>query len=201
MELGDWLREEANRLSGPVTVGWLARQLDGMLPGAGLIMAAAPSLLPVPGIGNVTGVALLILAWGLARGTPLESLALPGRLANLRLSPVQVQRLLRWLAKLFDWAGRMLRPRWSSCVGRRAWTCACLPVGAMGVVIFLPIPLGNVFGGLALVLIGLGQCLRDGLWVSIGWIASMLTVAYCGALTLGILSLGQSVWAGPNGAG
>lgn len=201
MELGDWLREEANRLSGPVTVGWLARQLDEMLPGAGLIMAAAPSLLPVPGIGNVTGVALLILAWGLAQGTPLENLALPGRLANLRLSPVQVQRLLRWLAKLFDWAGRMLRPRWSTCVGQRAWTCACLPVGAMGIVIFLPIPLGNVFGGLALVAIGLGQCLRDGLWVSIGWIASLLTLAYCGLLALGALTLGQSVWAHPIGVG
>ena len=55
----------------------------------------------------------------------------------------------------------------------------------MGVVIFLPIPLGNVLPAIAIVLLGLGLALQDGLSVLAGWFVSLLALTYTLALVVG----------------
>jgi hypothetical protein len=57
-----------------------------------------------------------------------------------------------------------------------------IKVGVMGVLIFLPIPFGNVLPALSLVLLGLGLAFRDGVAVVLSAGVSALAVAYTTAL-------------------
>jgi len=192
MNVAQMLRLQAGRLRGEVTLGWLTRQGGAVFPGWLIVLAAAPSLLPIPGVGNVTGCALLALAVSIWRGHhPLE---LPARVQAWRLSPTSAGRLLRTLARLHESAARYLKPKAPGWVGTRAWTWAAWPVATMGVVIFLPIPLGNVFGAVALVVLGLGHSMEDGLAVAFGWALSGFTLLYTLALTWGLAVLGHQLW-------
>lgn len=192
MGIAEFLRLQASRLREEVTLGWLTAQGGSVLPGLLIVLAAVPSLLPIPGVGNVTGSALVALAVSIWRGRhPLE---LPAKVQAWRLSPGSASRLLRILAWLHECAARYLKPRAPSWVGTRAWAWAAWPVAAMGVVIFLPIPLGNVFGAVALVVLGLGHSMEDGLAVAVGWALSGLTLLYTLALTWGLAALGHQLW-------
>jgi hypothetical protein len=191
MSVADFLRLQASRLSTEVTLGWVAAQGSAVLPGLLIVLAAALSMLPVPGVGNVTGSALVALAFSIRRGhRPLQ---LPSKLQGWKLSPGHAGRLLRMLAWLHETASRYFKPRASFWVSDRAWAWAAWPVAAMGVVIFLPIPLGNVFGGVSLVVLGMGHSVEDGLAVAVGWILSGLTLLYTAALTWGLTALGHQL--------
>lgn len=192
MGIAEFLRLQASGLREEVTLGWLTAQGGSVLPGLLIVLAAVPSLLPIPGVGNITGGALVALAIAIWRGhQPLE---LPAKVQAWRLSPGSAKRLLRMLAWLHESAARYLKPRASNWVGARAWACSAWPVAAMGVVIFLPIPLGNVFGAVALVVLGLGHSMEDGLAVAFGWALSGLTLLYTLALTWGLGVLGHQLW-------
>jgi hypothetical protein len=192
MNLGEFLRMQASRLRGDVTVGWLAAQSGTMLPGLLIVLAAVPSLLPVPGVGNVTGSALVALALSIWRGQ--RPLSLPTKVQSWRLSAPHASRLLRILAWTHDAARRHLKRRASGWVSDRAWVWAAWPVAAMGIVIFLPIPLGNVFGALALMVLGLGHSVEDGVAVAVGWLLSGLTLLYSVVLAWGMTALGQHLF-------
>lgn len=190
--LSDFLRGQAERLQGEVTLGWLTAQAGSVIPGLLLVLTALPSVLPVPGVGNLTGGALVLMAHAIWRGQ--RCLNLPARLAGMRLSAPHAARLLRLLAWMHDAASLHLRRRGLQWVGDRGWAWAALPVAAMGVVIFLPIPLGNVFGTIALVVLGLGHALEDGLAVVAAWMLSALTLVYTVALPWGLATFGQALW-------
>jgi hypothetical protein len=194
MDIAERLRLQASRLRSQVTLGWLAEQGGAVVPGMLIVLAAAPSLLPLPGVGNVTGGALLALAISIWRGQ--RPLALPARVQSWLISPSSASRLLRLLAWLHEWGSRYMKPRASRWVGARALTWAAWPVAMMGVVIFLPIPLGNVFGALALMVLGMGHSLEDGWAVAVGWVLSGLTLLYTVGLTWGLAALGEQVWHG-----
>lgn len=192
MDIAKRLRLQASRLHGQVTLGWLAEQGGAVVPGMLIVLAAAPSLLPLPGVGNITGGALLALALSIWRGQ--RPLALPARVQAWVISPGSASRLLRLLAWVHESASRCMKPRASGWVSTRAWTWAAWPVAVMGVVIFLPIPLGNVFGAVALMVLGLGHSLEDGWAVAAGWVLSGLTLLYTLLLTWGLAALGEQLW-------
>lgn len=192
MNTGEFLRLQAAKVRGDVTLGWVADQAGAMLPGLLLVLVAAPSVLPVPGVGNLTGTALVLMALAIWSGR--RSWVLPSALANLKLSQSHAVRLLLGMAGLHDWAARHLRPRAPSWVGVRGWSWAAWPVAAMGVVIFLPIPLGNVLGAFSLVVLGLGQSMEDGLAVAVGWLLSAATLVYSALLAWAATLFGYEVW-------
>lgn len=187
MLLHDLLRLQAANLHEDVTLGWLAEQQQSAMPGLVVVLMALPSVLPLPGIGNVTGTALC--AWALVMWLNKAQAGLPQRLAGLRLAPNHARRVLHLLAWLHEWACRLMRPRWLLLTTPRAWAWMAWPVATMGIVIFLPIPLGNIMGTAVLVVLGLGQTLRDGLAVVLSLVLGLLTLAYTVALTWGITAL------------
>lgn len=192
MTLGELLRQRADEVQGEVTLGWLTAQAGISLPGLVLALTAIPSALPIPGVGNVTGAALVLLAVRLWRGLPLTSL--PPRMLAYRIGPAHAARLLRVLAWLHEAASRRLRPRAAALVSPSSWAWCCLPVAAIGVVIFLPIPLGNLLGAFSLVALGLGHAMEDGWAVAVGWLVSALTVAYSLGLGWGLGTLATGGW-------
>lgn len=153
-------------------------------PGALLVLVSAACMVPLPGVGMVLGLGLLSLAWALARGQHLQQL--PERVAAWCLPASAARRMLASLARFHGWAERVARLRWPALAQPSLWLAA--KTALMAVWIILPIPLGNVLPGLALVLLGLGLAHRDGLVVLAAWGMAAAATAY-------VAALGWSAWA------
>jgi len=176
------LRDAADALTGePVALAHLADAHGAGTRGALLVLLSAPAVLPLPGVGNVLGVGLLLLALAIWRGQPAHEL--PGRVARWQLSAPSARRVLGLLAGFYAAAGRWSRQRLPHLVdGPQAWLAP--KVALMGGLIFLPIPFGNVLPALALSLLGLGLVFRDGLAVLLGLLAGGTALASTVALGL-----------------
>ena len=174
------LRDAADRLGGePVALSHLADAHGSAARGTLLVLLSAPCVLPVPGVGNVLGLGLLLMALALWRGQPGHQL--PARVAGWQLSAPWARRVLGLLASFYATAGRWSRERLPHLVdGPQAWLAP--KVGLMGGLIFLPIPFGNVLPALALSLLGLGLVFRDGLAVLLALLAGATAVAYTAGL-------------------
>jgi hypothetical protein len=178
------LRIAAARLGdGPVKLSELAEAYGTAVHGTLLVLLATPCVLPLPGIGNVMGAALIALALAMWRGE--DTGVLPGRVASVVLPGRWASRVLRAIARFYELAGR-----WSC---RRLERFAVTPRGSwmgpkialMGGLIFLPIPQGNVLPALAVVLLGLGLALRDGVAILLGAAVGVAAVGYTVALAFG----------------
>ena len=150
-----------------------------------LMLLAVVSVLPVAGAGTVMSVGIWVVAWSWVRER--ETLSLPERLGKLALNERWSGRCLHGLAGLYESSQRCMRPRWSwlSHSGTRAWWGAW--IGLMGLVIFVPLPFGNVLPSLSLVLLSLGWMFRDGLARVLSTAAGLAGVAY--GVSVGHLAL------------
>ena len=124
-----------------------------------LILLSAPCVLPVPGVGSVLGWGLLAIAIALWRQDPLQlqsQAQLPTKVADIQLPRLWAERVLKLLARFYAASGRMARTRLTHLTegGAQRWLAA--KVGLMAILIVLPIPLGNLFPALCLMLVGMG---------------------------------------------
>ena len=140
-----------------------------------LLVVSLLCVLPVSGAGMVLSLLLFALAWRWPRP---RGTVVPGRLAALQLDVVWSRRCLRALAWLHGGAGRLLRRRWRLLRHPAAFAWWRLWIAAMALVIFLPLPFGNVLPGLSLVLLGLGWMYRDGLLLLLSLPAGLGVIAF-----------------------
>lgn len=150
-----------------------------------LMLYALFCLMPVGGVGNVFGVALWLLSWQWAMGR--QHLALPRRVAAVRLNARWSTLALRGLAASYRHAGRWLRPRWPGMHANwtQPWWAGWIAVQAL--VIFLPVPLGNVLPALSLVALALGRLLADGVMHATSLVLGGLALVY-------LYGLGRVTW-------
>lgn len=178
------LEHQADALrDGPVTLGELAVMHGPALPGSLLVLVSAPCALPIPGVGNVLGVTMALMALAMWRGN--DWTLLPPRVSRFSLSAAAARRVLRLLARVHRLAGRCSRPRLShlAVLRRRSWLAPM--VALMGVVIFLPVPFGNVLPALAVSVLGVGMACRDGLAVLASAALALASVTYTAAVVAG----------------
>ena len=146
--------------SGRVSLGELLH-LHGRQPLSVLLLVLSLGcMLPLAGIGSVLGVVMLALAarWH-SQERPFE---LPQKLVQLRLTPRWSQRCLLALTWLYGMASRLLRERLTLLSEQRYAGLSGIWIATMAVIIFLPVPLGNIVCGSSLVLLSLGWMFRDG---------------------------------------
>ena len=167
----------------PVTLGALAQAHGSALPGSLLVLVSAPCALPIPGVGNVLGVTMMVMALAMWRGE--DWAVLPSRVARLEISARAARWVLLLLAHVYRLAGRWSRERLCrlTVLQRRTWVAPMLAL--MGVVIFLPLPFGNVLPSLAIVVLGVGMAFRDGLAVVSAVGMALMSVAYAAAMAAG----------------
>lgn len=178
------LRAAAARLgAGPVRISELADAYGAAARGTLMVLLATPCMLPVPGIGNVMGAALIALAVAMWRGE--DTGTLPQRVAGVALPGRWASRVLYAIARFYELAGRWSCQRLERFAFAPRGTWMAPKVALMGALIFLPIPLGNVLPAIALVLLGLGLVFRDGLAVLLGAGVGAAAVAYTLALAIG----------------
>lgn len=150
----------------PLTLGDVFALHGQATQGALLVLLAVPCLLPLPGAGTLMSVGIAAMVVPMWCGHP--HCTLPKRVASLQLPPASAQRVLHVLAWFYAKAGLWTRTRMTRLTepAHRHWMAAW--VAAMSVLIFLPIPFGNVLPALGLLLLGLGLVYRDGLAVLVG---------------------------------
>jgi len=143
-----------------------------------LMLLAVLCVAPIAGAGTVLSFGIWAVAWSWWRQQ--HTLTLPTRLGKVTLNERWSGRCLHSLAWLYEHSNRWMRPRWVvlSHARTRLWWGSWIAL--MGVVIFLPLPLGNVLPSLSLVLLSLGWMFRD------GWALLMSTVIGTAALAYAV---------------
>lgn len=126
-----------------------------------LIVLALITTIPVAGTGTVFSLGIMVWAWRWLRHQ--DSVDGLGRFDALQLSPRAASRSLRSLAWIYLFAMRSLRPRWIWLLSLRLRWFWSVWVALMALIIFLPIPFGNLFPAVSLLMLGLGLLTRDGL--------------------------------------
>lgn len=168
-------------------------QLHGEASGAVLLLLLALfSVAPLAGVGTLLSVAMVALAWQWSLGR--DSLPLPARLARVTLNETWSRRCLHSLAWLYETAARCMRPRWAAWTAPRARAAWAGWIALMALLIFVPLPLGNVLPAISLVLLSLGWMFRDGVAMLASAATGLLALAYAVSLSHLLLAMVASVW-------
>lgn len=153
--------------------------------GALMFILAAPNAIPLPpGTSAVLGLPLVLVSAQLALGH--RRLWLPAALASRTIPRQDFQSLVGRALPVLRRVERVLAPRLTILFGpvsERLIGSICL---LLAIVLFLPIPLGNMLPGIAVSLFALALLQRDGVAALAGGLAAAvslgLLVAVSGAL-------------------
>ena len=149
--------------------------------GAFMLVFAAPNLLPLPpGSSAVLGLPLIIVAAQLALG--LRVLWLPEFIRRRSLPRETFRRLAGAVSAHLPRVERILRPRLAALTGPVPDRLIGLAVFVLAVILFLPIPGGNILPGLAITAFSLGLIERDGLAIAFAWLATVVSLAVVAAV-------------------
>jgi hypothetical protein len=195
--LSEALRTTAERIP---TDGITIHDLFELIGEQGLLLFCAflsiPFLLPVsiPGVSTVFG--LLIVLIGV--GVTLNRVPwLPQRLMNRRLAAKDLVPVLERGSKVVHRIDSMIRPRWLPLThGNTINRINGVVLVFAAILLMAPfalIPFSNTLPALACLCLSAGMLQRDGLFVVFGYLLSLATTVYFGALFFGALAAGESI--------
>lgn len=164
-----------------IAVGVLLAVMRDRAVAALMFIFALPNVLPMPpGTSSILGAPLIFLAAQLALGMrPWLPRIIAGRSIARADFAALVNRAAPWLAR----AEKLLRPRLGVFARPPVEYLVGLVSLLMAIILFLPIPLGNMLPALAICLFSLGILERDGAWILFG----LVTAAVGTALVWGVL--------------
>ncbi len=157
-----------------ISIGDLLDALRHRALGALMFIFAVPTALPMPpGVSTIVGAPLLFLSVQLMLGMKPW---LPKLITDRSLSRVDFEKVVGvvtpWLAR----AEGIMRPRIKFLAGPPAVYVIGLLCLALSIILFLPIPLGNMLPSIAISIMALGLLERDGVWIIIGAVTGVLSV-------------------------
>ena len=155
--------------------------------GALMLLFAAPNMLPLPpGMSAVLGAPLLFITAQLMLGR--STLWMPRVIFEQSISRDFFALLTAKLSPVLHRVERFLRPRMSMLlhpVPERLAGGACL---VLAVILFLPIPFGNIPPAFAIAAFALGILERDGMATVLGWLATIGSVLILAAISSAIIA-------------
>ncbi len=165
------------------TIGTLVDSLGERAFGALMFVFAVPNIIPTPpGTSAILGLPLVILTFQVMMGR--QSLWLPEAVRQRRISRGMLQSFVGKVLPVMARLERILRPRLgflvSSNLAERVIGLVAFP---LSVVLFLPIPFGNILPAAAVSCIALGLAERDGLAVGAGYLLGLASVALLAAIS------------------
>jgi hypothetical protein len=188
-KLSELLRHVSESAGDRISVGEIAHAMDDRSFGAFLVVFCLPNLIPLPpGATFILGLPLVFIAFQMAFSR-LDTIWLPKRLHaytfdNKAFASV-LDRFIPWMEK----AERFITPRLWPAKSRLYERFIGVFALILGIVIFLPIPLGNLGPSYALALMGLGLTERDGIVVGIGVLVGAIFSVIVGYVGYEILKL------------
>ena len=143
--------------------------------GALLFVFALPNVVPMPpGTSAILGLPLVLLAaqflWG--RKTPW----LPRMITERSIARTEFVGLLTRINPVLSRVERILRPRIAVLVSPAAERILGVVLLGLSVILFLPIPFGNMLPAAAICLMSLSLVEHDGLIVALGALLGILAV-------------------------
>ena len=164
-----------------ISIGDLLEALRHRALGALLFIFAAPTALPMPpGVSAIVGAPLLFLAVQLTLGM---NPWLPKLITDRSLSRVDFQRVIAIISPWLARAEKIMRPQLTFLAHRPAVYLLGFTCLVMSLILFLPIPLGNMLPSVAICIIALGLLERDGVWILVG----LVTAAAALVIVWGVL--------------
>lgn len=174
------------------------RELLGHVGEQGMLVfcaiLATPFLLPVslPFMSAVLGPPMFLI--GLA--VTLNRVPwLPNRFLDHALPSATVQHVLERLAGWSERVEHLIKPRWlrlSGSAGINVVNGVCLMLGVILLMAPLPfVPLANTLPGVAIMLLALGMAERDGVLIGFGYLFTLVSTAYVGALMVLVIHAGM----------
>lgn len=177
-------RSKAERVSIDEVLGRLS---DRSL-GAGLILFAAPNMLPLPpGVASILGIPLIFISAQLMIGSKV--LWLPRPIRRWSLGSKTYRRLASGMSGIMKRAEKFVRPRMPFVTGpvfERVLGGFAL---VLSLVLLIPIPLGHLLPAFSLLVLGFGVMERDGLMASAGVLCGVISLGVIAGISSGILSL------------
>lgn len=183
------LEDLASRPSLSISVADVLNAFGDKAFGALMLMFAAPNILPLPpGTSAVLGAPLLFVTSQLMMGRP--SLWMPKVICDRSIPRDSFSTLTTKLTPLLQRSERYLKPRLTGLLNpalERMTGAVCL---LLALILFLPIPFGNIPPALAISIFALGILERDGIAAIFGWIAAagslLILAAVSSAIVAGI---------------
>jgi len=165
------------------TIGELADSLGERAFGALMFIFAVPNAIPMPpGTSAILGLPLVILTWQVLMGR--QTLWLPQAIRKRRISREMLERFVSKVTPIMAKLERVLKPRLGVVVtSNLAERMIGLVAFPLALILFLPIPFGNIPPALAIACLALGLAERDGLAVLVGYVFSAASVAILAAVS------------------
>jgi hypothetical protein len=176
--------------TGQFTLGWLMGRLRKHSFGIIILLLAVVAI--APGVSIVAGLLLVVPAVQMIAGQPAP--VFPCRIAARSLPVRYLAALVERAVPVLRYLEKMTYPRWPTplVATKRLVGIAVLMLDM--IMIFTPIPLGNVGPALVIALISLAYLEEDGLLLSIAMLAAVIvlavTVAVVWAAVLGARWIG-----------
>jgi hypothetical protein len=181
------LSDLASRPAATVSLGDVLDAFGDRAFGALMLLFAAPNMLPLPpGLSAVLGAPLLFVTAQLMLGRP--TLWMPRFICRQSIRRDFFVLLTTKLRPVLERAERILRPRLSLLlhpVNERIVGAACL---LFAIILFLPIPFGNIPPAWAIAAFALGILERDGLATLVGWFGTIGSILILAAVSSAIVA-------------
>ncbi|HQZ12708.1 MAG TPA: exopolysaccharide biosynthesis protein [Devosia sp.] len=157
-----------------ISIGDLLDALRHRALGALMFIFAVPTALPMPpGVSAVVGAPLLFLSAQLMLGMKPW---LPKLITDRSLSRVDFEKVVTvvtpWLAR----AEGIMRPRMTFLAAKPSVYVIGLLCLILSIILFLPIPLGNMLPSIAIAIMSLGLLERDGVWIVLGFVTGIVSI-------------------------
>ena len=176
------------------------REVIGLLHGRGyvllIMLLALPFCTPVPlpGLSTPFGLIITIIGARLALGAKPW---LPARLLDTQLPPKVFAKVFALTRKIILAFERLLRPRllWVTRSPRREQLHGVpVVICALMLLLPLPVPFSNVIPAWGIILIAGGLLERDGVFILAGYVASLITVDFFGAIAIFGVEAVDFIW-------
>lgn len=166
-----------------LTVGELVDSFGERAFGALMFVFAVPNIIPTPpGTSAILGLPLVILTFQVMMGR--QSLWLPQVVRQRRISRSLIETFVAKVTPVMARLERVLKPRLSfiaaNDLAERVIGLVSFP---LAIILFLPIPFGNILPATAIALLALGLAERDGLATLVGYLMSIASVAVLAAIS------------------
>ncbi|WP_349236870.1 exopolysaccharide biosynthesis protein [Devosia sp. 1635] len=168
-----------------ISIGDLLQALQHRASGALMFLFAVPNAIPVPpGVSAVLGAPLIFLAFQLMLG---QRPWLPKVITNRSLSRTEFEKVANLAAPWLGKAERLMRPRLQMLARPPAEYVVGAVCLLLSIILFLPIPLGNMLPAFTICVLSLGVLQRDGVWILIGMFCAVAAVVIVWGVTLALL--------------
>jgi hypothetical protein len=171
-----------------ISIGDLLEALRRRALGAMMFIFAVPTALPMPpGVSAILGAPLLFLTAQLMLGMRpwLPRIVTERSLSRVDFEKV-VARVAPWLAR----AEGVMKPRLQVLATGPALRLLGLVGLIMSIILFLPIPFGNMLPSIAICIVSLGILERDGVWILIGLALALASVVIVWGLLWAVVAGG-----------